>query len=248
MKCEDIVAYKFLRFLCVAVSIIMMAIAPLLLGFSGIFSIIITLCGILYMTNTLRHIDNSYFNQSVVTIITIVSSIISLILAIKIGHLSIIISIIIAAIIGIITSLILKYVLNKEDTAYMIDISISSIIAVIGMSTYITSTFNINIINTNIIENGVIILPIIAVALISQLAYNTSKGPNEEQIRTLNVAVVYTFLIMTTLSIIQQNTYWYIYMIICIVCLIASMGELIKHIKHQAASIQHYRLTGERRQ
>ena len=243
---DDIVAYEFLRFSCVGISIIMMAFALLLPSFSGVFSIIVALCGILYMTNTIRRTDGGYLSDCIVTFITIICSIISLIVALKIGYLSMIISIIISAIVGIIVGVILKHISNIEDTHYMMDISVSSQIAVIAMATFIASTFNINIINTNMIENGVIILPILAVALISQLAYNTSEGPNEEQIRTLNVAVIYTFLIMIALSIIQQNTYNYIYMIICIICLIASLSKFIKHVKHQAASIQYYSLTDGR--
>ena len=64
---DDIVAYEFLRFSCVGISIIMMAFALLLPSFSGVFSIIVALCGILYMTNTIRRTDGGYLSDCIVT-------------------------------------------------------------------------------------------------------------------------------------------------------------------------------------
>ena len=73
-----------------------------------------------------------------------------------------------------------------------------------------------------------------------QNPYNSCMGANEEQYRTLSLAVSNAFLMLIVLSIISiiTNDYWYIYLIISIIGWIISFRRYLKYTTQQVALIK----------
>lgn len=218
----------------------------------GLFAIVTTLLGVLYATNTTRHIDNSSINscEHLFDYILIACGVISSLAGISLSeilglkYLFPILSLVFAVFMGFCVVIVSRYILKKDDPIMMkgfISISVSTMISVLGMSTFIASSFDTNIIYITVLKNGYLILQIIMLILMKQIAYNASKGPNENQRRTLTLATLYAFLMLIVLSILSmpQCTYWYIYTLICIIGATLAFKNFTKYVKHQAASIRY---------
>lgn len=73
-----------------------------------------------------------------------------------------------------------------------------------------------------------------------QNPYNACMGANEEQYRTLSLAISNTFLMLMVVSIIciLTSPYWYVYLIISFIGWILAIRKYIKYSMQQAALIK----------
>ncbi len=247
---NDLIPYRVIMIVAIVGGIISIYLTELpYIG--GIFSIIVTLLALVYGTNTIRHINTSTLVNGqppidyMLTACGLISSITGMTFSILLNQkfLFPIFSIIIATLMGLIISLISKYILKvKDDILYesYISISISTMLSIIGMSTFIASSYDTNLIYSTVIKNGLLILLMVITIIVKQTSFNTCSGPNEDQYRTLSLTLTYGFLMLIVISIISMftNPYWYVYTIICSLGCIISIMKFFKYVKHQAASIK----------
>lgn len=221
----------------------------------GLLSIALAAIATVYGTNTLRHIGKYSLGTGVPSIVYLLSSVglISYLLAITLSiyinqmMLFPISSIIFAIILALFISLICKHIFGIQVeilTKSFISITISSVLLISAMSTLIAQTYNPLIIYENIIQSGIIIILMIMAIMAIQQPYNACMGPNEDQYRTLTLALSNTFLmliIISTISILTSK-YWILYLIISLVGWFISFRKYLNYTKHQAASIKSYGL------
>ena len=212
-----------------------------------IFSMIGVICAVIYGTNTLRHIGRYSLGTGVPSIIYMLTAggLISVISATFISndYLMPIIALIIAFIIGLVISLVCRYVFNIEVEILVksyISIAISSTLSILSSSTLIVGTYASNMIYENVICNGIVILIMIITVMAIQNPYNSCMGPNEEQYRTLSLAISNSLINIIVLSLISMlfNNYWYIYVIIAFIGWIISMRKYVKYTLNQAATVK----------
>lgn len=219
----------------------------------GFFAILITVVGAIYATNTVRIISASTLTSQgnsidyLLTACGTVSSLAgtSLSVMFNLKYLFPVFSMIIAAFAGYMVVLITRHILHVDDkimTMGFISISLSTMICVLGMSSFISSSYDTGIIYNSVMKNGFTILQIIMIILIKQISFNATKGPNEDQIRTLTLTVAYTFLMLIALAIISipQNSFWIIDLIICIIGCFICLRKFTEFSKHQAASVRYH--------
>ncbi|MDY2745189.1 MAG: tetrahydromethanopterin S-methyltransferase subunit C, partial [Methanosphaera sp.] len=67
---------------------------------------------------------------------------------------------------------------------------------------------------------------------------------NEDQYRTLSLAIANAFLMLMVISIISvvSNGYWYVYLVISLIGWIISIRKYFQYTKQQAASVRWYGL------
>ena len=113
-----------------------------------------------------------------------------------------------------------------------------------AMSTLVLSSSDANMIYHYVIENGLIILFMIITVMAIQNPYNSCMGPNEDQYRTLSLAIANAFLMLMVISIISvvSNGYWYVYLVISLIGWIISIRKYFQYTKQQAASVRWYGL------
>ena len=150
----------------------------------GIFSIIATILGVVYGTNTLRHVGKYSLGTGVPSIVYmltacgLISSIVGISLSLFVDQsiLFPIISVVIAGLIGLSISLICKYVFNIQfeilSKSFM-SIAIATTITIMAMSTLVLSSSDANMIYHYVIENGLIILFMIITVMAIQNPYNS---------------------------------------------------------------------------
>ena len=219
----------------------------------GFFSVLILVVGTIYASNTIRIIGASTITKQgnsidyLLTACGCISSLAgtSLSVMFDLKYLFPLFSILVAAFSGYMLVLIMSYILKVDDkimTKSFISISVSSMICSLGMATFICSSYATDTIYTVVMKSGYTILQIILILLIKQLSYNATKGPNEDQKRTITLAVAYAFLSLIALAIISipQNPYWIIDLSICIIGCYICIKKFIKFSKHQAASVRYH--------
>ena len=217
---------------------------------SGIFSIIATVSAIILGTNTLRQIGRYSLGTGVPSIIymltaSVVATFGSIGLSLYLNQIVLfpIISLIISILIGYILSLTCKHIFNIKVeilSKSFITICISAMISVVGMSSLIATTYNIHVIFDTVIKNGLIIFLMIITVMAIQNPYNSCMGANEEQYRTISLAISNTFLMLMIVSIISILTspYWYIYLIISLIGWIIAIKKYVEYSIQQAALIK----------
>ena len=221
------------------------------LPFGGIFSIIATVLSVVLGTNTLRYIGKYSLGTGIPSIIYmltasgLVSFIVGLTLASTIGQpmLLPIIALLSAAIIALIISMICKYIFKIEVeilAASFVKIAIASMLAILSSSTLIATGLDTAVIMNTVIDNGIIIFLMLAIVMSIQNPYNACMGPNEDQYRTLSLALANIFLFLSIISIISSlnSTIWYIYLAISLIGCIISLYKYFKYTKMQAASVR----------
>ena len=227
---DDLIPHQIITLVSLAGGLICIY-ASNISSIGGIFSIIATILGVVYGTNTLRHVGKYSLGTGVPSIVYmltacgLISSIVGISLSLFVDQSMLfpIISVVIAGLIGLSISLICKYVFN-------IQVEILSSDA--------------NMIYHYVIENGLIILFMIITVMAIQNPYNSCMGPNEDQYRTLSLAIANAFLMLMVISIISvvSNGYWYVYLVISLIGWIISIRKYFQYTKQQAASVRWYGL------
>lgn len=221
----------------------------------GILAIVLAALATVFGTNTLRFIGNYSLGTGIPSIVYLLTSVglISYLLAIAISmhfanqYLFPIMSVISAIILSLIVSLICKHVFGIKVeilTKSFIYISISSVLLITAMSILLAQSYNPITIYENLIQNGLIILLMILSVMVIQNPYNSCMGPNEDQYRTLALALVNVFLVLIIISTIAMLTtnYWILYLVLSLIGFIISLRFYLTYTKHQAASIKRYGL------
>jgi tetrahydromethanopterin S-methyltransferase subunit C len=219
----------------------------------AVFSIIAVILAVIMGTNTLRYIGNYSLGTGIPSIVYLLATcgLVAMITAMSVSNylgndllfpvLSIIFSIIIAWII----SLICRYVFNIEIeilTRSFIGLSMASNMAIMALSTFLTSTYSPSMIFTDIIFNGLILLILFMCVMAIQNPYNSCMGSNEDQIRTLTLALSNTFLMLIILSIIGvlSTTEYIIYLVISIIGWIITFRKYYEYSLRQAAEVKYH--------
>lgn len=221
--------------------------------FGAIFSIMALILAIVMGTNTLRYIGNYSLGTGIPSIVYLLATcgLISMITAMSIAaYLSCdvifpVLSVIIALLTAGIISLICRHVFNIEIeilTWSFMALSLSSNLALMAFSTFIVSTYNPGIIFSDVIFNGLILLLLFMCVMTIQNPYNSCMGSNEDQLRTLTLAVSNAFLMLVVLSIIAllNNQIYVIYLLISIIGWILTFGRYIRYSLRQAAEVKYY--------
>lgn len=221
------------------------------LPFGEIFAMIATVLGIVFGTNTLRHIGKYSLGTGVpsivymLTAVGLVSTIAGIILSITIKQYLLypLLSMFIAVICALIVSLICIHVFKIQVeilTKSFISIALATVISIIAMAILVSSTFDVTIIQDTVVDSGLIIILMILTVMAIQNPYNSCMGPNEDQYRTLSLSLSNAFIMLFILSIVSMlnNDGWYIFMIISIICWIISIKQYFKYTKQQAALIK----------
>lgn len=244
---DDIIPHQVI----ILSSILLGVLGIYLSDISGIFSIIATVFAIILGTNTLRQVGRYSLGTGVPSIIYlltasgVVSTFGSIGLSFYFNQIVLfpVICVVASFLIGYIFSLICKYIFNIKVeilSKSFITICISSVIAVLSMSSLIATTYNINVIFNMVIKNGLIIFLMLMTVMTIQNPYNACMGANEEQYRTLSLAISNTFLMLMVVSIIciLTSPYWYVYLIISFIGWILAIRKYIKYSMQQAALIK----------
>ncbi len=244
---DDLIPHQVI----IVVSILLGVLGIYLSDISGIFSIIATVFAIILGTNTLRQVGKYSLGTGVPSIIYMLtaSGVISTFGSIGLSFyfnqivLFPVISILVSFLIGYLISLICKYIFKIKVeilSKSFITICISSVIAVLSMSSLIATTYNINVIFDTVIKNGLIIFIMLMTVMAIQNPYNSCMGANEEQYRTIFLAISNTFLMLMIISLIciLTSPYWYVYLIISFIGWLISIRKYIKYSMQQAALIK----------
>lgn len=251
---DDLIPHQIITLVSLAGGLICIY-ASNISSIGGIFSIIATILGVVYGTNTLRHVGKYSLGTGVPSIVYmltacgLISSIVGISLSLFVDQSMLfpIISVVIAGLIGLSISLICKYVFNIQveilSKSFM-SIAIATTITIMAMSTLVLSSSDANMIYHYVIEDGLIILFMIITVMAIQNPYNSCMGPNEDQYRTLSLAIANAFLMLMVISIISvvSNGYWYVYLVISLIGWIISIRKYFQYTKQQAASVRWYGL------
>lgn len=206
-------------------------------------------------TNTLRHVAKYSLGTGVPSIVYmltacgLLSYLFALSLSIKLNNslifpiLAILIVIIISASISVICKKILKIEVDILLKSF-IQISVASVLTLISFSTLITTVLDVNIIFNEVVSNALIILLMFITIMTIQNPYNSCMGPNEDQYRTLSLALANVFLMSTVVIIISSlnNSLWLINLIICIISWIILFRKYCQYSLRQAANVKYYGL------
>ncbi|OED30229.1 tetrahydromethanopterin S-methyltransferase subunit MtrC [Methanosphaera sp. WGK6] len=247
---DDLIPHQII----ILVAVIIGTISIYLSGISiigGIFSIIATVLAVIMGTNTLRYIGKYSLGTGVPSIIymltacSLVSVLAGLFLSLSLNQsiLFPIFSLIIAVIVSLIVALICKTVFKIQveilPKSFML-IALAATLSIVSMSTLIVSTHDAISIYNHVIKTGLIILLMIITVMAIQNPYNSCMGPNEDQYRTLALAMSNAFLMLIVVSMISllNNAFWYIYLIISFIGWIITIKQYFKYTKQQAASIR----------
>lgn len=246
---DDLIPSPIIVLVSIIGSLICIYLSPL--NYGGIFSIIATALSVVLGTNTLRYIGKYSLGTGIPSIIYmltasgLVSFIVGLTLSSTIGQplLMPIIALLVAAIIALIISIICRYIFKIEVeilTASFVKISIASMLAILSSSSLIATGIDTTLILNSVISNGIIIFLMFAIVMSIQNPYNACMGPNEDQYRTLSLALANIFLFLSIMSIISSlnSRVWYIYLVISISGCIISLYKYFKYTKMQAASVR----------
>jgi tetrahydromethanopterin S-methyltransferase subunit C len=112
----------------------------------------------------------------------------------------------------------------------------------ISMSSLIAQTYTSSVIYEQVIQNGIILLIMIMSIMAIQNPYNSCMGSNEDQIRTLTLALSNTFLMLIILSIIGvlSTTEYIIYLVISIIGWIITFRKYYEYSLRQAAEVKYH--------
>ncbi|HIH35152.1 MAG TPA: tetrahydromethanopterin S-methyltransferase subunit C [Methanosphaera sp.] len=221
----------------------------------GVLAIIAAVVSTVYGTNTLRKIGKYSLGTGVPSIVymltavglvsyvsaMLISSYINMAMAFPL--LAIILAVIISTIISLICKHIFKIQVEILSKSF-ISISVASLLLMLSMSCLLAKTYSPDMIYELVIQNGLIILIMILSVMAIQNPYNACMGPNEDQYRTLSLAVSNTFMMLILISIISMlNTqYWILYLVISLVGWFILFSKYVRYSKQQAASIRRFGL------
>lgn len=206
---------------------------------------------VIYGTDTLRHIAKHSLGTGVPSIVYMLSAVglVGYFIGLSVSQyynqelFFPIISVVSVAVLSYLFSLICKYIFDINVdilSKSFVSIATSSTLTLIGMSVLIINSFNYETIFNLIVNNGLIILLMIITIMIIQNPYNSCMGSNEDQFRTLSLALSNTFLLLCVISLISIlfNEYWFILLGISFICWIFFFIKYINYSKHQVASIK----------
>ena len=174
--------------------------------YGTIFSITATILAVIMGANTLRSIGNYSLGTGIPSIVYLLATcgLISMIMAMSVAEylsnafifpvLSLVFSIILAYVISIICRYVFKIEIEILSRSFM-GLSMASNLAIMGLSTFLISTYNPSAILSDIVFNGLILLLLFMCVMTIQNPYNSCMGSNEDQLRTLTLALSNTFLI-----------------------------------------------------
>lgn len=218
-------------------------------GFCSILAIVLSS---VYGSNTLRKIGEYSLGTGIPSIVYMLLSValVGYIFAITVSsylNLTIIypvLSILVSALLAYILSLVCKHVFKIRIgtlSKSFVSLAVSGVLMIISMSTFVAQSFDVNLIYQTTIENGLIILIMFCAVMIIQNPYNSCMGPNEDQYRTLSLAVSITFLLLMVFSVITylNSTYWIFYLLISLMGWLFFFRKYVLYTKHQVASIKH---------
>lgn len=235
------------------VSIIGSLICIYLSGFAygGIFSIIAATLAVILGTNTLRYIGKYSLGTGIPSIIYMLtaSGLIALLVGLSLSlslnqHMLMpIFAIIFAVLIALVISLLCRYLFKIEVeilTVSFIKISVASTLSVLSMSSLIANGYDAMLILNSVVNNGMVIFLMFATVMAIQNPYNACMGPNEDQYRTLSLALANVFLFLSIISLISMlnTTLWYVYLTVSILGWIISIYKYFQYTSMQAASVK----------
>lgn len=221
--------------------------------FGGIFSIIAVIFAVMMGTNSLRHIGNYSLGTGIPSIIYFLTagSLIAMIGAMSVSSLlnndlyfpvlSVIFSIVISYVISVVCKHVFKIEIEILSKSFM-EIAVASNLVLMGFSTLLVTSYSVHAIFSDVISNALILLLMFMVVMIIQNPYNSCMGPNEDQYRTLTLALANAFLMLMILSIISMlfNQLWILYLVISIIGWIINYRRYVKYSLRQAASVKYY--------
>lgn len=221
----------------------------------GVFAILAAILATVYGTNTLRHVAKYSLGTGVPSIVYMLTSVglvsyISSMIISSYMDMAIafpIVGIILSALIATIVSLVCKHIFKIKVEVLsksFISISIASLLLMIAMSCLIAKTSKPDMIYELVIQNGLILLIMLLSVMAIQNPYNACMGPNEDQYRTLSLAVSNTFMMLIVISVISMlNTqYWILYLAISVIGWFIFFNKYVNYTKQQAASIRTFGL------
>ena len=236
------------------VSIIAGLVLIYLTGFPhcAIFSVVAVLLAVVYGTNTLRYIGNYSLGTGIPSIVYLLATcgLIAMIMAMSVSNILNnalvfpVLSVIFAAILAGVVSLICRYVFAIEIdilTKSFVGLSVASNLAIMSLSSFLVSTYDPGVMFSSIISNGLILLVLVMCVMTIQNPYNSCMGPNEDQFRTLSLAISNTFLMLIVISIIGSlNSIEYlIYLAIGIIGWAVFFRRYYRYTLRQAAEIKY---------
>ncbi|MCD7781791.1 MAG: tetrahydromethanopterin S-methyltransferase subunit C [Methanosphaera sp.] len=246
---DDIIPQQIITIMGIVGSLICIYLSSIDVA-GSIFSMAGMILAVIYGTNTLRHIGGYSLGTGVPSIIYMLTAcgLIGVVSALLLsGYISDIfmpiVALVIAFIMGYVISMVCVHVFKIEVeilTKSFISISIASMLSILSASTLVVSTYASDILYNEVICTGIILLIMIMTVMVIQNPYNSCMGPNEEQYRTLSLAISNSFLMIMVLSIISMlfNTYWYVYLAISIVGWIIAIHKYVKYTFNQAAVVK----------
>lgn len=221
----------------------------------GVFAILAAILATVYGTNTLRHVAKYSLGTGVPSIVYMLTSVglvsyISSMIISSYMDMAIafpIVGIILSALIATIVSLVCKHIFKIKVEVLsksFISISVASLLLMIAMSCLIAKTYKPDMIYELVIQNGLILLIMLLSVMAIQNPYNACMGPNEDQYRTLSLAVSNTFMMLIVISVISMlNTqYWILYLAISVIGWFIFFNKYVNYTKQQAASIRTFGL------
>lgn len=221
----------------------------------GVCSMVAALLASILGANTLRKIGKYSLGTGVPSIVYMLTAIalLSFVLSLSISmefnldFLFPVLGLVLAVLLSYVISLVCRYVFKIQVEVLsksFVAISVASVLLMMAASTLISQSYNPQIIYETVIGNGVIILIMIMSVMVIQNPYNACMGPNEDQYRTLSLALSNTSLMLMVISIISMLTtkYWILYLLLSVIVWFISFRRYIIYTKHQAASIRRYGL------
>ncbi|MDO5825691.1 MAG: tetrahydromethanopterin S-methyltransferase subunit C [Methanosphaera sp.] len=248
---DDVIPQQILLLAAIVVGIISIYLTAF--PFGTIFSVIAVIVAVILGTNTLRHIGNYSLGTGIPSIVYLLSTcgLISMIAAMSISNylsnefLFPLLSVVLSIVLAWILALICRYVFGIEIEILawsFMGLSMASNIALMGLSTFLASTYNPNVIFSNVIFNGLILLLLLMCVMTIQNPYNSCMGSNEDQLRTLTLALSIAFLMFIVLSVIGMLTdvNYVIFLIISIIGWILTFKKYYDYSLRQAAEVKYH--------
>ena len=248
---DDVMPQQIILIVSVIGGLLSVYLSSIPLG--GIFSILAFALAVILGTNTLRYIGNYSLGTGVPSIVYLLATcgLISMIMAMSIagylGNVLIfpVLSWVLALLMGAVISLICRYIFRIEieilSWSFMA-LSMASNLALMALSTFLTSTYAPGVLFSDIIFTGLIVLLLFMCVMTIQNPYNSCMGSNEDQLRTLTLALSNAFLMLMILSVIGllNNQIYIIYLLISIIGWILTFRRYVKYSLRQAAEVKYY--------
>ncbi len=155
-----------------------------------------------------------------------------------------ILALIVAMILGAIVALLGKRVIGMKIPVLVrctTELAGASALSVLAFSAAIAGGYTLSTVLTHVIDTGFIGLLFIMNTMIIQHPFNASLGPNEEQRRTLKLAVSTAFFGMAIIGIlsIPSNAYWWLISIVGAIGWFVSFRAFLAHSFASAASVRY---------